>query len=68
MKEVYVPVKIPIHEELHWKLQRMVKLFNETKQNDEKKTTYVTIINDCIAIGLRECIIRKKLDMEYEKS
>ena len=65
MTKDYTPVKIPIHSELNWKLRRLVSLINNTKTSKDKKTTYVSIINDCIAKGIEQTNYAKLLDKEY---
>jgi hypothetical protein len=62
----YIPVQIPIHSELNWKLRRLVSLINNTKTSDEKKTTYVSIINDCIAKGIEQTNYAELLNEEYQ--
>jgi hypothetical protein len=68
MTEDYIPIHIPIHKELDWKLKKAISLINSKKPKDAKQTTYTSIINDCIAVGLRESKYAELLEEEYNKS
>jgi len=68
MTEDYVPIHIPIHKELNWKLKKAISLINSQKSKEIKQSTYASLINDCIAVGLRESKYAELLEEEYNKS
>lgn len=62
----FTELKDVIHVELKWKLEKLVKIINSHKI--DKNTTFTSILNDCIAIGIRESDYAEQLEFEYNDS
>jgi hypothetical protein len=56
-----------IHVELDWKIRRFVELVNCKKHIDEEQSTFESVLNDCIAVGIRESRFAELLEDEYNE-
>ncbi len=77
----YEKLEVKIHKELIWKLRRATDLTNNRKKRllkagitsrfDETKielTSFNSMLNDCIHIGIDNLKFSNKLEKEYNKS
>lgn len=66
----YQTVTVKIHKELKWKLEREVDLINKRKKKSNSPkppTTFDSILNDCLHVGVDELEDADQLESEYNK-